>query len=132
MNIPLMPLATALWLVENTALTFAQIAGFCKLHEMEVQSIADGEIADHMQAQSPLGNGQLSAENLKECEEDANKKLVLITDSLAELKAKKKVTKYIPINKRRDKPNAVYWVVKNYPDIPETKLLNLLVAQRKL
>jgi hypothetical protein len=124
MSLPLMPLATAVWLVQNTALTFKQIADFCALHEMEVQSIADGEIGGNIIGKNPVLLGQISQENLDECQNDPEKSLIFIETGINEQKKKNK--KYIPIAKRRDKPDAIAWVIKNYPEIPDNKIAKLI------
>ena len=128
MTQPLMPLATAVWLVENTTLTFEQIANLCNFHEMEVQGIADGEIGTNIEGQNPIFNGQLTAENIKECEANPEKKLNLIS---IDVNTTKKVKKYVPIAKRRDKPDAISWIIKNYPEIPDSKIVKLIGTTKK-
>ena len=131
MTQPLMPLATAVWLVENTTLTFQQIAEFCGMHEVEVQGVADDEIGANIQGSNPILIGQLSAENIKECESDPSRKLGLIELKTAKSSSKSKKTKYIPIAKRRDKPDAVAWLVKNYSEIPDNKIVKLIGTTKK-
>ena len=132
MSQPLMPLATAVWLVENTTLTFEQIADYCQMHEMEVQSIADGETGQNIEGHNPILLGQLSEENLNMAQKDSNKKLILIEISTPKVAGKKtKRVKYIPIAKRRDKPDAIAWLVKNHPDIPESKIVKLIGTTKK-
>ncbi|MBT4921554.1 MAG: DUF1013 domain-containing protein [Rickettsiales bacterium] len=126
MSLPLMPLATAVWLVQNTALTFKQISHFCAMHEMEIQSIADGEIAANIKGRNPILLGQISAGNLAECENDPEKALEFIQPDIEDKLITSKTKKYIPIAKRRDKPDAVAWVIKNYPDIPDNKIAKLI------
>jgi len=130
MTQPLMPIATAVWLIENTTLTFTQIANFCALHEMEVQGIADGEIGADIEEQNPILFGQLSADNITICEKDKNKQLELITLNLPKNKKKNK-KKYIPIAKRRDKPDAIAWIIKNHPNIPDSKIVKLIGTTSK-
>ncbi|MBT4989139.1 MAG: DUF1013 domain-containing protein [Rickettsiales bacterium] len=126
MSLPLMPLATAVWLVQNTALTFKQISNFCAMHEMEIQSIADGEIASNIRGKNPVLLGQITADNLAECETDQEKDLIFIETDINKKAKTKKTKKYIPIAKRRDKPDAIAWVIKNYPDIPDSKIAKLI------
>ena len=102
---PLMPLATAVWLVENTTLTFKQIADFCNMHEMEIQGVDDGEIGVNIEGQKPILTGQLSRDNVKACEADENKNLEWIEVNIPKTSKKAKNVKYIPIAKRRDKPD---------------------------
>lgn len=130
MTQPLMPIATAVWLVENTTLTFVQIAKFCSLHEMDIQGIADGEIGADIEGHNPILSGQLLADNITLCEKDKNKQLELITLNLPESKKKNK-KKYIPIAKRRDKPDAIAWIIKNHPNIPDNKIVKLIGTTSK-
>ena len=129
MSEPLMPLATAIWLIDNTTLNFSQIAEFCNMHEMEIQSIADGELATNLEGQNPIILGQLSEENIKKAEKDSSVKLQLI-NLVGDFKNKQKV-KYIPIAKRRDKTDAIAWLVKNYPDLPDSKIVKLIGTTKK-
>ena len=116
MKYPLMPKATAIWLVENTALTFNQIAEFCGLHELEVQGIADGDVANGMQGYDPIDNNQLTKEEIERCEKDKNASLTLIKSSIIEdLPPRKKDTKYTPLSLRQEKPYAILWLIKRYP-----------------
>lgn len=116
MKYPLMPKATAIWLVENTALTFDQIAEFCGLHELEVQGIADGEVAVGMRGFDPIDNKQLTREEIKRCEDDITAKLELISSDIIEsLPPRKKDTKYTPLSLRQEKPYAILWLIKRYP-----------------
>jgi len=128
---PLMPLATAVWLVENTTLTFKQIADFCNMHEMEIQGVADGEIGVNIEGQNPILTGQLSRDNVKACEADENKNLELIEVNIPKTSKKAKNVKYIPIAKRRDKPDAVAWLIKHYPEIPDSKVVKLIGTTKK-
>ena len=116
MRYPLMPKATAIWLVENTALTFNQIAEFCGLHELEVQGIADGDVAVGMRGYDPIDNNQLTREEIERCEKDQNASLALIKSSLIEdLPPRKRDTKYTPLSLRQEKPYAILWLIKRYP-----------------
>jgi len=117
MNKPLMPKATAIWLIENTSLTFQQISEFCYLHELEVQGIADGDVASGMQGYDPIDNNQLTKEEIQKCEKNPSLKLQLISSSIIEnLPPRKKDTKYTPISLRQEKPHAILWLIKRYSD----------------
>ena len=116
MKYPLMPKATAIWLVENTALSFNQISEFCGLHELEVQGIADGEVAVGMRGYDPIDNNQLTKEEIDRCEKDENAKLTLIKSNIIEnLPPRKKDAKYTPLSLRQEKPYAILWLIKRYP-----------------
>ena len=116
MKYPLMPKATAIWLVENTGLTFKQISDFCGLHELEVQGIADGEVAVGMRGYDPVDNKQLTREEIKRCEDDEDAILNLIkSDIIDNLPPRKKDTKYTPLSLRQEKPYAILWLIKRYP-----------------
>ncbi len=121
MNLPLMPKATAVWLVENTKLTFEQIADFCGMHPLEVQGIADGEVSSSITGVNPLENGQVTRESLELCEGNPNMKLKCSYE-----RAKKKGGKYTPVARRQDKPEAIAWLIKHHPYIPESKLVKLI------
>lgn len=126
-KLPLMRKAAAVWLVENTALTFEQIADFCGMHELEIQGIADGEVAGGIVAQSPIDSGQLTREMISICEKDPEKQLELkkqITEDLDIIKKKK--GKYTPIARRGDKPNGISYLLKYYPDITDTQIRKLI------
>ena len=117
MKYPLMPKATAIWLVENTTLTFNQISEFCGLHELEVQGIADGEVAVGMRGYDPIDNNQLTKEEILRCENDTEARLNLVTSSVIEnLPPRKKDTKYTPLSLRQEKPYAILWLIKRYPN----------------
>ena len=116
MTLPLMPKATAVWLIENTALTFNQISEFCGLHELEVEGIADGDVATGMQGYDPIDNNQLTKEEISKCEKDSNLRLELISSKIIDnLPPRKKDTKYTPISLRQEKPYAILWLIKRYP-----------------
>jgi hypothetical protein len=125
MAYPLMPKATALWLVENTSLTFEQIAQFCGLHLLEVQALADGEIGSGLAPFDPIFNNQLSWEEIKRCEADPQAHLQLreVEDVLEKKRAGKK---YTPLSRRKERPNAIAWMLKNYPDVSDAALVRLL------
>ena len=117
MKFPLMPKATAVWLIENTALSFDQISEFCGLHELEVQGIADGEVAIGMQGYDPIDNNQLTSDEIKRCENDSTARLELISSKVIDnLPPRKKDTKYTPISLRQEKPFAILWLIKRYPN----------------
>ena len=109
-NIPLMPMATAVWLVENTSLTFKQIATFCNLHEVEVQGIADGEVAKGIMAYNPIISGQLTREEIDLSSKDENRLLQIKNTDIEISNTEKKIKKYIPLSKRQDKPDSALWL----------------------
>lgn len=126
MALPLMPKATAVWLVENTALTFEQIAAFCGLHALEVQAIADGEVATGMVGLDPVANGQLTKDELARCERDANARLKLLVADLPQPATRSKGPRYTPITKRGDKPDAIAWLVKQHPELSDAQVGRLI------
>ena len=112
-----MPKATAIWLIENTTLSFDQISEFCHLHALEVQGIADGDVAAGMQGYDPIDNNQLTKEEISRCEKDPTTRLGLISFAVLDnLPARNKDNKYTPISLRQDKPYAILWLIKRYPD----------------
>ena len=111
---PLMPLATAVWLVDNTALTFKQISNFCQLHELEVQSIADGEEAYNMKGLNPIASGQLTIDEIKRCENDSASELQLIGNKNEIIGYERKIKKYLPLSVRNERPKAIAWLVREY------------------
>ena len=112
-----MPKATAVWLIENTALSFNQISEFCGLHELEVQGIADGDVAIGMQGYDPIDNNQLTRSEIKRCENDSSARLEIISSEVIDnLPPRKKDTKYTPISLRQEKPYAILWLIKRYPE----------------
>ena len=120
-----MPKATAVWLIENTTVTFQQIADFCGMHPLEVKGIADGEVAVGIMGLSPLTSGELTKEEIKLAEEDGDRKLRLSQAVKNKITTKKK-SKYTPIARRQDKPDAIAWFVKNYPNIKDSQLAKLI------
>ena len=110
---PFMPKATAVWLVENTKISFKQIADFCDLHELEVKGIADGDVAKSIKAYNPILAGQLTRDEIEAASKDINRKLVL-NKKILDIKSEKKSNKYIPLSKRQNRPEAVLWLTKNY------------------
>jgi len=127
-KLPLMPKATAIWLIDNTTLTFKQIADFCGMHELEVKGIADGEVAVGVIADNPITSGQLDKEEIERCCKDPNAKLQLKLSNAYETvsKVKKKGAKYTPIARRQDKPDAIYWLIKNFPEIKDSTIIKLI------
>ncbi len=116
-NKPLMPLATAVWLVDNTALSFSQISQFCQLHELEVQSIADGEDAYRMQGLNPIASGQLTMDEIKRCEEDHTLELQLQNKKSESIQSSVKTKKYLPLSVRQERPKAIAWLIREYGQI---------------
>ena len=123
---PLMPKATAVWLVENTPLTFRQIADFCGLHELEIQGIADGEVAVGMKGLDPVANGQITKEELERCVADADARLHMLVPDLPLPKPRSKGPRYTPIAKRQDKPDAIAWMIRHYPMLSDAQISKLL------
>ena len=123
---PFMPKATAVWLVENTTLTFKQIAEFCNLHELEVKGIADGDVAKGIKAYNPILAGQLSREEIEKCSKDKTKKLNLLKKiEKVEIKREKK-PKYTPLSKRQDRPDAILWLCKNASELTDGQISKLV------
>ena len=123
---PLMPMATAVWLVENTTLTFKQIANYCKLHEVEVQGIADGEVAKGIVGYNPIMSGQLTREEIKLSSEDANRQLNLKTNDVEIENSEKKIKKYVPLSKRQDKPDSALWLTRQHPILKDSQIAKLV------
>ncbi len=126
MTRPLMPKATAVWLVENTALTFDQIAAFCELHILEVQAIADEEVAIGMQGLDPVRGGELTLEEISRCEADSSARLEMSKAAVAHAKQQKKKSRYTPVSKRQDRPDAIAWLLKNYPELTDAQIGKLV------
>ena len=125
-NAPLMPMATAVWLVENTTLTFKQIADFCKLHEVEVQGIADGEVAKGIKAYNPIISGQLSREEINLSSNDQNRPLNITSSDIQISNSVTKIKKYIPLSKRQDKPDSALWLVKQHSILKDSQIAKLV------
>ena len=125
-NAPLMPMATAVWLVENTSLTFKQIADFCNLHEVEVQGIADGEVAKGIKAYNPIISGQLSKEEIDLSSQDKNRPLRIESIDIEISNSEKKIKKYIPLSKRQDKPNSALWLIKQHSILKNSQIARLV------
>ena len=122
----LMPKATAVWLIDNTTLTFEQISEFCNLHVLEVQAIADGDVGQGILGFDPILNGQLTQEEIDYCCNDATLSLKKSASSLPENKNKNKGPKYIPLARRGDKPDAIAWIVKNHPEVKNNQISKLI------
>ena len=123
---PLMPMATAVWLVENTKISFKQIADFCALHELEVKGIADGDVAKGIKAYNPILAGQLTREEIESSSKDNDRPLVLTKKNLEINNLTKRKQKYIPLSKRQDRPNAVLWLLKNYSILSDGQIGKLV------
>ena len=123
---PLMPMATAVWLVENTTLTFKQIADFCKLHEVEIQGIADGEVAKGIKAYNPIISGQLTREEIELSSKDENRSLKIKGADIEIEGEDKKIKKYVPMSKRQDKPDSALWLLKQHPQLKDTQIAKLV------
>ncbi len=125
MTLPLMPKATAVWLIDKTALTFTQIADFCGMHPLEVQAIADGEVAQGIVGYDPVANQQVSAEDIKACEADSARRLKLMPPTSYSPK-KQKSSRYTPVAKRNDRPNAIAYLLRNFPQLSEAQVVKLV------
>ena len=125
-NAPLMPMATAVWLVENTTLTFKQIADFCQMHEVEIQGIADGEVAKGIKAYNPIISGQLSREEIEMSSNDVNRPLELKSSDIEISNSEKKTKKYIPLSKRQDKPDSALWLIKQHGLLKDSQIAKLV------
>ena len=126
-NIPLMPKATAVWLVDNTALSFEQIGDFCKLHPLEVKGIADGEVARDIRGADPIANGQLSRDELDAAEKNEKYRMKAQKSRHAELlKPVKKAPRYTPVSRRQDRPDAIAWFLRNHPEITDAQISKIL------
>ena len=123
---PLMPMATAVWLVENTTLTFKQIANFCNLHEIEVQGIADGEVAKGIKPYSPITSGQLTREEIDLSSKDQDRPLKITNYDIDVKEEEKKLKKYVPLSKRQDKPDSVLWLIKNHSQLKDSQIAKLV------
>lgn len=122
----LMPRATAVWLIDNTALTFEQIGDFCGLHHLEVQAIADGEIGAGMQGFDPVANAQLTADEVTRCEADPDARLKMASSNLPQPALRTKGPRYVPVARRGDKPDAIAWLVKHHPELTDAQIGKLI------
>src|SRR5438270_12098426 len=126
-HIPLMPKATAVWLVDNTSLTFEQIADFCGLHPLEVKGIADEDVAKGIKGQDPVASGQLTREQLEAAEKDPNERLKMAPPKYKMPPDRTTVApRYTPVSKPQDKPDAVYWILPTHPEFPDADVIRLI------
>ncbi len=123
---PLMPMATAVWLVENTTLTFKQIANFCKLHEVEIQGIADGEVAKGIVGYNPIISGQLTREEINLASSDENRELKIVDKEVEIKNSETKIKRYVPLSKRQDKPDSALWLLKNHSILKDSQIAKLV------
>ena len=127
MNLPLMPKATAIWLVENTSLSFKQIANFCGMHELEIKGIADGEVGAGIKGLNPITHNQLTKEEIERCSDDSDSDLQIIKNEIsAKTEQSNKKKKYTPLSKRQDRPDAVYWLIRNHPELKDSQVARLV------
>lgn len=122
----LMPKATAVWLVDNTALTFDQIAAFCTLHPLEVQGIADGDVSGGIMGVNPINNGQLTREEISKGEADANYRLKIADRKVHVAEKKRKGPRYTPISRRNERPGAIKWILRNHPELKDAAIMRLV------
>src|ERR1700712_5593815 len=125
MTLPLMPKATAVWLIEKTALTFTQVAEFCGMHPLEVQAIADGEVAQGIVGYDPVANHQVTAEDIARAEKNADARLTVLSEK-NRVPRRSKGARYTPVAKRNDRPDAIAFVLRNYPQLSEVQVIKLL------
>ena len=125
-NAPLMPMATAVWLVENTTLTFKQIANFCNLHVVEIQGIADGEVAKGIKGYNPIISGQLSREEIELSSKDENRPLLIKNTDIEISNTENKTKKYIPLSKRQDKPDSALWLIRQHNILKDSQIAKLV------
>jgi len=125
MTQPLMPMATAVWLVDNTALTFRQIGELCELHELEIQGVADGTVGINIVGQDPTTSGQLTWDEINRCQEDASASLQLVEDDVKAM-LRTKGPRYTPLSKRQDKPDAIAWLVRSHPELSDLQISRLV------
>ena len=126
MSKPLMPKATAVWLVDNTTLSFEQVALFCGLHTLEVQAIADGDVAVGIVGKNPIQQGILTQEDIDACQENHLKALTFVTNDVPEVQRRSKGPRYTAVTKRADKPDGIAYLLKHYPEIPDAQIVKLL------
>lgn len=123
---PLMPKATAVWLIDNTALTFDQIADFCGLHVLEVKGIADGDVASGVRGIDPISQHQLTRDEIEKAEKDEDYRMKLSKPKTIVAAPKKKAPRYTPLSRRQERPNAIAWIVRNHPEVPDAQIAKLL------
>ena len=122
----LMPKATAVWLVDNTSLSFEQIAAFCGLHPLEVQGVADGDVAGGIMGVNPIQNGQLTREEIEKAEADPDYRMKLLDPKVRVAAAKRKGPRYTPISRRNERPNAIKWLLRNHPELKDAQIMRLV------
>ena len=131
MERPLMPKVTAVWLVDNTGLTFDQIAEFCGLHLLEVKGIADGDVATGVRGLDPVGQGMLTREEIARCEKDPKARLMIAKSVATDVKPpKRKESRYTPLSKRQDRPDAIAWLLRYHPEVSEQQICKLLATTK--
>lgn len=126
MSYPLMPKSIAAWLVDNTALTFDQIAEFCGLHPLEIQALADGDVNSGIMGTNPIHSGDLTAEEIERCEKNTNARLKMVRTALPKPRTRAKGPRYTPVSKRSEKPNAIAYLVKKYPELADVQVARLI------
>ena len=126
MSGPLMPQATAVWLIDNTTLTFQQVGEFCDLHPLEVQALADGDIGQGIKGRDPIQAGELTRETIKTCEADSNAKLTLAKLAVPRAAERTKGPRYTPVAKRQDKPDGIAWLVRNHTELADSQIVKLI------
>ena len=126
-----MPKATASWLIENTSLSFKQISEFVGIHVLEIQAIADGEVSSGILPRNPLENGELTKEEISRCEKDEKLLLNIKSSDIPIPNKKTKGSRYTPLSKRADKPNGIYWFIRNIPNIPDSKICKIIGTTKK-
>jgi len=126
MALPLMPKATAVWLVDNTALTFRQIADFCGMHALEIQAMADGDVQSSIVGQDPIVAGQLTREEITRCEADPAERLKSRHTDVPTPQARSKGARYTPVSKRQDRPDAIAWILKHHPELTDAQIVSLI------
>lgn len=125
-DLPLMPKATAVWLVDNTSLTFEQISEFCKIHILEIKAMADGENSQGIKGLDPLSNGQITRDELEKAQADPNHKLKLQPPRVIVPSSKRKSPRYTPVSKRQDRPNAIRWLIRSHPELKDSQVIRLV------
>ena len=126
-KLPLMPKATAIWLVDNTSLSFRQIGDFCGMHELEIKGIADGEVGIGIKGLNPITSGQLTKDEIDRCTNNEGETLKIIENEISEkTEQSKKKKKYTPLSKRQDRPDAVYWLIRNHPELKDSQVARLV------
>ncbi|UPG71161.1 DUF1013 domain-containing protein [Roseomonas gilardii subsp. gilardii] len=131
MSSPLMPKATAVWLIDKTSLTFEQVADFVGMHPLEVQAIADGEVAQGIVGYDPVANGQLTRDEIVRCEADPKARLKLLASPIPVPKKRGKGARYIPVSKRTDRPDGILWLLRNHPELTDTQIEKLLATTKE-